>query len=85
MAQGGMEIPCTLTFKITDKRESEKTHKLINSTMNMVERKSLGNNTGTQVVEVKEEQNESPQKCSNLCYESSPAQSVIHSKLKWLI
>ena len=71
LAQGGMEIPCTLTFKITDKHESEKTHKLINSTMNMVEGKSLGNNTGTQVVEVKEEQKESPRKCSNLCYESS--------------
>ena len=39
--------------------------------MNMVEGKSLGNNTGTQVVEVKEEQKESPRKCSNLCYESS--------------
>ena len=24
LAQGGMEIPCTLTFKITDKHESEK-------------------------------------------------------------
>ena len=71
-AQGGMEILCTLTFKITDKHESEKIHKLINSTMNMVEGKSLGNNTGTQVVEVKEEQKESPWECSNFCYESSP-------------
>ena len=35
LVQGGMEIPCPLNFKITDKHESEKTHKLINSTMNM--------------------------------------------------
>ena len=40
--------------------------------MNMVEGKSLGNSTGTQVVEVKEEQKELPWKCSNLCYENSP-------------
>ena len=26
LAQGGMEIPCTLTFKITNKHESEKAH-----------------------------------------------------------
>ena len=78
LAQGGMEILCTLAFKIMDKHESEKTHKLINSTMNMVEGKSLRNNTGTQVVEVKKEQKESSWKCSNLCYESS----TIHNSQK---
>ena len=54
-----MEISCTLTFKITDKHKSKETHKLINSTMNMVEGNSLGKSTGTQVVVVKEEQKES--------------------------
>ena len=73
LAQGGMEIPCTLTFKIADKHESEKAHKLINSTMKTmktVEGKSLGHdNTCTPVLEVKEEQKESPQ--HSVCYDSS--------------
>ena len=76
LAQGGMEAPCTLTFKTTDKHESEKAHKLINSTMKMVEEKSLGNNVGTPVLElqallVKEERNQSPWESPSFCYESS--------------
>ena len=78
LEQGGMEIPCTLTFKTTDKHENEKAHKLINSTMKMVEEKSLGNNEGTPVLEVqapevKEEQNESesPWEFPSFCNESS--------------
>ena len=64
-----MEIPCTLTFKITDKHESEKAHKLINSTLKTVEG-NLGNDNivTLAVFEVKEEQKESS---PSLCYDSS--------------
>ena len=60
LVQGGMEIPFTLTFKI-NQHESEKTHKLINSTMKASKGKSVGNGKiNTPVVEVKEEQKEPP-------------------------
>ena len=80
----------TLTFKTTDKHENEKAPNLINSTMKMVEEKSLGNNESTpvhevQAPEVKEKQNksESPRESPSFCYESS--RSVIHRTLKRLI
>ena len=41
LEQGGMEIPCTLTFKTTDKHKIEKAHKLINSTMKTLKRRAL--------------------------------------------
>ena len=53
LVQGGTEIPCTLTFKTTDKHKSKKAHKLINSTMKTVEEKSLGSNEGAPVLELK--------------------------------
>ena len=69
LAQGGMEIPCTLTFKITDKHESEKAHKLINSTLKTVEGNLGNDNIITSArLEVKEEQKESS---PILCYDSS--------------
>ena len=51
----------------------------------MVEGKSLGNSTGTQVVEVKEEQKELPWNALTFVMKTALSQSVIHRKLKQLI
>ena len=65
LAQEGMEISCTLTFKITDKHESEKSHKLINFIFKTVEG-NLGNDNIVTfaVLEVKESSH-------SLCYDSN--------------